>query len=673
MGLFKSQKSVNEGLFNATYEKYRQKSFDLPLSGDDLCIYHYWLFCSKSLANNLLNGDKSLMKAWGEGSPAQAAAMCEVCVQPMISMWYGNADTQASHSRAEIRQAKKLAISNILHLFGTYTDIRVQHFFDLDQQYIYDTTISENKRISLYYIDLFLSKLAAALGYQNYIDWDKQTFPVKYNADFHFVNPNNPYLDFGLEVKSRISTISSIYLGGAVTFDAFKFMDKLYTLGHSAEAPNNYNRLLEKTSNNSAALDNHPMNFCPNCGSKIGQTAKFCRECGCDLKLDDTEQLQPNENTPIQKCARHPKLDVVGVCAECGVGVCVVCKSGVKDKLYCPNCIGGDVQHSSNAIGGLVKDKHIQHDLDWLQAFKKQYEEVVQLSLELQSIAKGIPLTPHEADNQLASGIGEQFKELQIKFANLEKSLGGGPKPKSSDLGRMNRSLQNACVYYGVACVAYRKWAEQPSSSIEAYTTERLEKAGKSMDKVNEQLALFFNKPVAAKDDAIRDDLKVNQESKPRKQRFKWVRKHPHSTVILVWISLIVLAIPSLIFVPPLGFALFLLVVGVYIFGIFFGAVMELKRKGQSLWGLIYLLLGWFPGFIIIKFLLTDFNFLPRILTKEQMDSGLYLERDGERLYLKKENADEAEDEILDTFFPKITSPEYIRAEAQKYINPSGG
>ena len=251
------------------------------------------------------------------------------------------------------------------------------------------------------------------------------------------------------------------------------------------------------------------LSYCHNCGKQVNQVNNFCRECGCDLRVKDTEQSQPNESITTQKCARHPKMNAVGVCAQCGIGVCVVCKSGVKDKLYCPNCISDDVQHSSKAIGGLVKDKHIQHDLDWLQDFKKQYKEVVQLSLELQSIAKGIPLTPHEADNQVSSGIGEQFKELQIKFANLEKSLGGGPKPKSSDLGRMNRSLQQACVYFGVACVAYRKWAEQPSSSIEAYTTERLEKASKYIDKVNEQLALLSNKPAGVKNDAIREDLKT--------------------------------------------------------------------------------------------------------------------------------------------------------------------
>ena len=63
--------------------------------------------------------------------------------------------------------------------------------------------------------------------------------------------------------------------------------------------------------------------------------------------------------------------------------------------------------------------------------------------------------------------------------------------------------------------------------------------------------------------------------------------------------------------------------------------------------------------------------FLSRILTEEQMHSGLYLEREGKTLYLKRENVDEAEDEILEAFFPKITSQEYIREQAQKFVKPT--
>ena len=242
------------------------------------------------------------------------------------------------------------------------------------------------------------------------------------------------------------------------------------------------------------------MPYCPECGKQVSLTAKFCRECGCDLKVDDTEQVQPQASSSEQKCARHPKMNAVGVCAECGSGVCVICKSGVKDKPYCPNCIG--------AIDGPVKGNYVRRDLDWLQNFRRQYEEVVQLSLELQSIAKGMPLTSRESENKISDGVGERLKELQRSFANIE--MNNGPKPKSSDLRKMNRSLQGACVYFGVACVALRKWAERPSSSIEAYTTERLELAGKDMDKVNEQLALLSNKPAAVKNDAIREDLKTS-------------------------------------------------------------------------------------------------------------------------------------------------------------------
>ncbi|MDA4121861.1 MAG: hypothetical protein OK456_01620 [Thaumarchaeota archaeon] len=40
------------------------------------------------------------------------------------------------------------------------------------------------------------------------------------------------------------------------------------------------------------------------------------------------------------KCYLHPNVDAVGVCSECGRGVCVSCATSVKGKLYCRNDFG---------------------------------------------------------------------------------------------------------------------------------------------------------------------------------------------------------------------------------------------------------------------------------------------------------------------------------------------
>jgi len=56
--------------------------------------------------------------------------------------------------------------------------------------------------------------------------------------------------------------------------------------------------------------------FCPNCGSKISEAAKFCRECGCDLTLD-TQQAQPTDNYDMSRVANEtPSSSIVNKAAR---------------------------------------------------------------------------------------------------------------------------------------------------------------------------------------------------------------------------------------------------------------------------------------------------------------------------------------------------------------------
>ena len=80
------------------------------------------------------------------------------------------------------------------------------------------------------------------------------------------------------------------------------------------------------------------MPYCPECGFETTATAKFCKKCGHNLKAEEVQLSKPKINRPASKCVVHPDFNAVGTCTECGNGVCVLCKSGVKDKLYCPSC-----------------------------------------------------------------------------------------------------------------------------------------------------------------------------------------------------------------------------------------------------------------------------------------------------------------------------------------------
>ncbi|MEM5814437.1 MAG: hypothetical protein QXD77_01330, partial [Candidatus Aenigmatarchaeota archaeon] len=38
------------------------------------------------------------------------------------------------------------------------------------------------------------------------------------------------------------------------------------------------------------------------------------------------------------KCYKHPKVDAIGVCKECGEGICNKCAVKIGGKLYCKDC-----------------------------------------------------------------------------------------------------------------------------------------------------------------------------------------------------------------------------------------------------------------------------------------------------------------------------------------------
>jgi hypothetical protein len=80
------------------------------------------------------------------------------------------------------------------------------------------------------------------------------------------------------------------------------------------------------------------MPYCPNCGAKAGKTANFCMKCGFNIKEAEEEE-EVGATIDSQKCALHPERDAVGVCADCGKGVCYFCQTVAGNKLYCPYCI----------------------------------------------------------------------------------------------------------------------------------------------------------------------------------------------------------------------------------------------------------------------------------------------------------------------------------------------
>jgi hypothetical protein len=97
--------------------------------------------------------------------------------------------------------------------------------------------------------------------------------------------------------------------------------------------------------------------YCPECGKQVSLTAKFCKECGYNLKADlgDIAVTNDSKAAPVSndapdsqskvhiprslKCHFHPERDSTSTCANCNKGLCPYCKTIVESTVYCPDCV----------------------------------------------------------------------------------------------------------------------------------------------------------------------------------------------------------------------------------------------------------------------------------------------------------------------------------------------
>jgi hypothetical protein len=53
------------------------------------------------------------------------------------------------------------------------------------------------------------------------------------------------------------------------------------------------------------------------------------------------------------KCSVHPEVEAVGVCVNCGKGVCTECAVSLDNKSYCKACIAVGIKPQTGSTNGL--------------------------------------------------------------------------------------------------------------------------------------------------------------------------------------------------------------------------------------------------------------------------------------------------------------------------------
>jgi hypothetical protein len=235
MGLFESQKTRNKRIFDEAFNEissaiYQAVDKDL----DRFYTHSSWVSGASILAQSVVERVNSLKHAWGKGGKEKALTLTEVCVQPMISIYFRSIEKQLEHpddAKLEyLKEGKKGAMSNILNILGTMSEEKIMDFLNLDTQYKYEEDFRELREktreegVSLWYASLLMSKLRKAVGFSEYVNWDKQTFPVKQESDFSFVDENKPYGDLGFDFDGEVAIKMLIPIAGVEMFRYLRVM-----------------------------------------------------------------------------------------------------------------------------------------------------------------------------------------------------------------------------------------------------------------------------------------------------------------------------------------------------------------------------------------------------------------------------------------------------------------
>lgn len=153
-------------------------------------IYCAWFAGAGFLAHKLVAEMGCLRSLWGKGDEEKAMSLYEVCVCPMLSIWFRQVEQPRGISGGVLSQAKENAIFNMLSLIGTYSEAKARDAMNLDRQYNYERDLADTRKdigVSTWYATLLIAKLKEAWEARKILDWDNQSFPIIESKDYKFV------------------------------------------------------------------------------------------------------------------------------------------------------------------------------------------------------------------------------------------------------------------------------------------------------------------------------------------------------------------------------------------------------------------------------------------------------------------------------------------------------
>lgn len=192
MPLFESQELRNKRILDQTTKRLINRVYEAVDDRYYCNVYCAWFAGATFLAHPLITRVDCIKKLWGKGDEQKVIPLYEVCVYPMMSIWFRHVEERKEIPENVKLQGKKNAISNVLDLIGSYSEEKVRDFLNLDTQYNYEQDFAEVRKntgeegISTWYATLLIARMKEAWGFQRIIQWDRQVFPIKESNDYSF-------------------------------------------------------------------------------------------------------------------------------------------------------------------------------------------------------------------------------------------------------------------------------------------------------------------------------------------------------------------------------------------------------------------------------------------------------------------------------------------------------
>ena len=204
MGLFKKKKA---DYLEIAFDAYFRSAVDAAQSRLEYCVWNAWGHGALAVGEGL------------EGIPAfkvtprdldKAKLLVELYVQPMISLWYYEQESQKERSDEEKKLARRTAFENVQTFLGLSSEDSVKLYLGFDREF--QVSIKGEGKED-YYLGMFYQRLWECLTDERIVDWARLEFPIVSLSQFLSMCDMNRY-HYELE---KNPTLADPQLAGVIT------------------------------------------------------------------------------------------------------------------------------------------------------------------------------------------------------------------------------------------------------------------------------------------------------------------------------------------------------------------------------------------------------------------------------------------------------------------------